>query len=249
MKRIDICGVRFTPVTVSELHSYIEAAVRGHQHSLVLHVNASAINLARSDSGFLDILNAAPVVFCDGFGIRLGARILGHRTPPRITYADWTWELAEFCNERRFSLFLLGGRPGVADRACEKLRERFPDIKVAGTHHGFFEKAAASEENAAVLREINAARPNILLVSFGMPLQERWLRDNWELLDSDVALTAGAALDYISGTLQRAPRWMTDHGLEWLGRLVIEPRRLWRRYILGNPLFLYRVVRQRLGFR
>lgn len=247
MKRIDICGVEFTPLTVQELHNYLEAAIRGHLHSLVLHVNVSAINLAQSDREFRDILNAAEVAFCDGFGVRLGAFILGHRTPPRITYADWTWQLAEFASTGGFSIFLLGGRQGVAERACTNLKQRFPDIRIVGTHHGYFDKTPGNAQNIAVLKKINAAQPNVLLVSFGMPVQERWLRDNWQSLEVDVGLTAGAALDYVSGELRRAPKWVTDNGLEWLGRLVIEPRRLWRRYIIGNPVFLVRVVRQRFG--
>jgi N-acetylglucosaminyldiphosphoundecaprenol N-acetyl-beta-D-mannosaminyltransferase len=80
-----------------------------------------------------------------------------------------------------------------------------------------------------------------------MPLQERWLMENWDHIDANVALTGGAVFDYVSGELQRAPRWMTDNGLEWLGRLLIEPRRLWKRYLIGNPLFIWRVLKQRLG--
>ena len=92
-----------------------------------------------------------------------------------------------------------------------------------------------------MIEGINAAKPDLLIVGLGMPLQERWLADNWSSIDAGVALTAGATFDYISGELRRAPRWMTDNGLEWLGRLLLEPGRLWKRYIIGNPIFFWRV--------
>ena len=193
------------------------------------------------------MLNAAEVVFCDGDGVRLGARWLGHRLPTRITYADWLWELARFAEPRGYSFFFLGARPDVADRAAARLQAQFPSLRIVGTHHGFFDKSIDGEENRAVLRQINEAQPNILVLGFGMPLQERWLLENWDRVEANIVLTGGAVFDYVSGELARAPRWMTDHGLEWLGRLLIEPKRLWKRYLVGNPVFLYRVLQQRLG--
>jgi N-acetylglucosaminyldiphosphoundecaprenol N-acetyl-beta-D-mannosaminyltransferase len=157
------------------------------------------------------------------------------------------WQLARFAQGRDHSLFLLGARPGVADKAAANLRERFPGLRIVGTHHGYFDKAPGSPENEAVIREINAASPNILIVGFGMPLQERWLMDNWDRIEVNVALTGGAVFDYVSGELPRAPRWMTDHGFEWLGRLIIEPGRLWKRYLVGNPIFILRVLGQRIA--
>jgi len=172
---------------------------------------------------------------------------LGYNIPQRITYADWMWQLAEFAESHGFTLFFLGARPGVADKAAARLKERFPNLRIVGTRHGYFDKDAGSPENEAVIRKINAAKPNILIVGFGMPLQECWLMENWDRIEANVALTGGAVFDYVSGELPRGPRWMTDHGLEWLARLIIEPRRLWKRYLIGNPLFLWRVVKQRLG--
>ena len=133
-------------------------------------------------------------------------------------------------------------------KAAVRLTERFPNLRILGTHHGFFDKTPGSLENEDVIQRINAVKPDILVTGFGMPLQERWLMDNWDRIEANVALTGGAVFDYISEELRRAPRWMTDHSLEWLGRLIIEPRRLWRRYLIGNPLFLWRVLKQRLGF-
>lgn len=235
------------PLEVEQLHAEIERLVRGRRRGLVLNVNAHCLNLCYEDPGLRDFLNGAEVVFCDGAGVMLAARILGRRIPQRITYADWIWQLADLASSRGFSLYLLGARPGVAQEAARRLRGRYPDLEIVGIRHGYFDHSAGSAENEAVVEEINAAAPDILLVGLGMPLQERWLMENIDKLDAGVALTGGAVFDYVSGRLSRGPRLLTHNGFEWLARLLVEPRRLWRRYLIGNPLFLLRVVKQRLG--
>jgi N-acetylglucosaminyldiphosphoundecaprenol N-acetyl-beta-D-mannosaminyltransferase len=231
------------PLTVGELHAEIEHLVRGGERGLVLNVNAHCLNLCYENPKLRDFMNGARVVFCDGAGVMLAARILGRRIPERITYADWIWQLADLAAARGFSLYLLGARPGVAREAARRLQERYPDLEIADARHGYFDHGARS---AAVVEEINAASPDILLVGLGMPLQERWLMENWQRLDVRVALTGGAVFDYASGRLRRGPRLLRENGFEWLARLLGEPRRLWRRYLLGNPLFLLRVLRQRI---
>ncbi len=246
---IDILGVPVHPLTVRELHDYLATMIDCGRRARILHVNVHGLNLAFEQTWLRQYLNQAELVFCDGAGVILGARLLGYDIPERITYADWMWQLAEFASSRGDSLFFLGARPGVAQGAADRLRQRYPGLIIAGTQHGYFDRTIDYPENRLVIELINRARPNILVLGMGMPLQERWLCENWDYLDVNIALTGGAVFDYLSGELQRAPRWMTSHGLEWLGRLLIEPRRLWRRYLVGNPLFLARVMRQRLGKR
>lgn len=249
-EKVDVLGVGVDPLTVEELHAEIGRFVEDGGHALVLHANAHGLNLAHDDQRLRGILNRARIVFCDGSGVMLAARLLGRRRiPERITYADWAWQLAAFAEARGFSLFFLGGRPGVAEKAAGKLKERFPNLNIAGTRHGYFDRSSGSPENDAVVGEINAAKPDVLLVGLGMPLQEFWLAENWENVDASVALTGGAVFDYVAGELERGPRLLTGHGLESVARLLVEPRRLWRRYVLGNPLFLFRVLTQRLGER
>ncbi|MFW6116411.1 MAG: WecB/TagA/CpsF family glycosyltransferase [bacterium] len=245
--KVDVLGVQVDPVTVPELHGTIDALIDAGSKARILHVNVSALNLAYEQRWLRDTLNQAELVFCDGAGAALGGRILGHRIPERITYADWMWQLACFAEERDHSFFFLGARRGVAEKAAAKLKARFPDLRILGTHHGYFDKTPGNPENEAVIEQINAVNPDILIVGFGMPLQERWLMENWDCIEAHVALTGGAVFDYVAGELRRAPRWMTNHGLEWLGRLIIEPRRLWKRYLIGNPLFVLRVLRRRMA--
>ena len=243
--RVEVLGVGVDRLSVEGLHAEVARLAR-RRGGLVLNVNAHCLNLLHGDDGLRRFFAGADVVFCDGAGVRLAARMLGGRLPERITYADWLPRLATLAEERGFTLFFLGARPGVAAEAARRLRESHPGLEIVGVRHGFFDHGAGSPENRAVVAEINAARPDVLLIGLGMPLQERWLMENHHRLDVGVALTGGAVFDYVSGRLRRGPRLLTDNGFEWLARLLVEPRRLWRRYLLGNPLFLARVLAQRL---
>lgn len=242
-----LLDVRIHAVAADGLLDYIARVIQSRGRAIIANVNINALNLSCQLPWFREFLNNAELVFCDGAGVVLGARLLGHQIPERITYADWMWKLAHFAEMRGFTLFLLGARPAVAAKAATRLCERYSALRIVGTHHGYFKKDRDTPENREVIDKINAVHPDILVIGFGMPLQEQWLLDNWADVEANVALTGGAVFDYISGELQRAPRWMTNNGLEWLGRLTIEPRRLWKRYLIGNPLFFLRVMKQRLG--
>jgi N-acetylglucosaminyldiphosphoundecaprenol N-acetyl-beta-D-mannosaminyltransferase len=232
---------------VPALYACIAGYKEARKKALIAHVNIHCLNLAYTRPWLRAFLNSADLVFCDGAGVILGARMLGYAISQRITGADWMWQLAELAAPQGLTFFLLGSRPGTIDKAADRLREQFPTLRIVGTHHGYFDKTPGNPQNEAVIQQINTARPDILIVGFGMPIQEHWLLENWPRIDAHVTITAGAIFDYVSGELRRAPRWMTGHGMEWLGRLLIEPRRLWRRYVIGNPLFLMRVLKQRLG--
>jgi len=246
LARIYLLGTQLTPYSREQMLVTTERIITSGHKGIVLSGNVLAFNLAYEQEDLRDFFNQANAVRLDGSGVRLGARILGYDIPGRMTWADFGWDLARLCEQRGFTLFFLGAKPGIADKAAARLKDRFPDLRVVGTQHGYFDKTRDSLENRAVIQRINAIKPNILIVGFGMPLQERWLMDNWDDIGPNVTFTGGAVFDYISGNLRRPPIWMTDHGLEWLGRLIIEPRRLWRRYLLGNPAFLWHVLNQRL---
>jgi N-acetylglucosaminyldiphosphoundecaprenol N-acetyl-beta-D-mannosaminyltransferase len=246
MEAVNLLGVRVGTLSVESLVNFITRTILAGGKARAAYVNIYAINLAQELAWFRDFFNSSDVVYCDGFGVKWGARLLGLRIPNRYTPPDWITLLAAECAHRRFSLYLLGAHQGVAEKVAELLKQQFPDLSIAGAHHGYFDKSPGSVENEAVLQAINATSPDILLVGLGMPLQERWLMENWDRLEAKVAIPVGALFDYLAGEFPRAPHWMTDHGLEWLGRLIIEPRRLWRRYLLGIPRFLWLVLNQRL---
>jgi N-acetylglucosaminyldiphosphoundecaprenol N-acetyl-beta-D-mannosaminyltransferase len=233
--------VQVHPVRLEELLSWTMRVIATRQRALVIYANAFAINLAQRDHAFRDAANRADLVFCDGHGVRMASQLLGAPLPERYTPPDWIEQLAERCARKDYHLFFLGALPGVAEAAAARFRARFPGLRIT-THHGYFD--TDNQENDEVLQRINDAAPDILLVGMGMPRQEIWMVENTARHSVPVVMSVGALFDYLTGQITRGPRWLTDNGWEWLCRLWFEPRRLWRRYLLGNPIFAWRVLRQ-----
>jgi N-acetylglucosaminyldiphosphoundecaprenol N-acetyl-beta-D-mannosaminyltransferase len=205
----------------------------------VTYVNAHVLNQSFSNPELRRALQASDLVYCDGYGVRLAAKLIGLPVPHRMTGADWIWAAAALCQESGRSLYLLGSDPGVAAEAAAQLERWYPRLDVCGTHHGYFQIGGPHSER--VLEHISERRPDLLLVGMGTPQQELWVERCYERIDAHVVWTVGALFDYIARRVPRAPHWMADHGLEWIFRLALEPRRMWRRYLFGNPLFLRRV--------
>lgn len=245
---VRVLGIPVHPyTTLDALHNDLKTLIVEQRHALVLNVNAHAINLAYENTWLRTMLRQAEIVFCDSKGVILGAWLLGQSIPMSIGYGRWIWHLAAFLEAHDYSIYLLGSPPGVAEKAAARLCACYPRLRIVGTHHGFFDKTPNSAESLAVIDDINAARPNLLLVCFGMPLQEEWLLHHWDRIDADLGLTGGAALDYTAGIFPRSPMWITNIGMEWFWRLLFEPARLWRRYLIGNPVFLARILKARFG--
>ena len=208
----------------------------------VMYVNAHVLNRSRATPALRAALEQADLVYCDGYGVRLAAKALDVEIPHRMTGADWIWGVAALCEAEGRSLYLLGSDAGAAQEAAATLKRWYPRLTVCGAHHGYFEIGTPHSER--VVEHIAETKPDVLLVGMGTPLQELWVDHYFERLDAHVVWTVGALFDYVSGRVRRAPHWMADHGLEWIFRLGIEPRRMWRRYLLGNPVFVSRVMAQ-----
>ncbi len=244
---VDFLGVKITSLSLDELLEEIEISLTSSKRLLVGNVNVHAMNLAVESQYFRDSLKKCDIVFCDGFGVKLGAALLGTRIKQRFTPPDFIDSLMRLLVESKGSVFLLGSIEGIAEKAGEALQRRNPGLVIAGSHHGFFNKNRGQPENQAVVEMINGSHAKLLLVGLGMPAQEQWLVDYWEDLNVQVAMTVGALFDTVSGAIPRAPKIFTEHGMEWLARLVIEPGRLWKRYLIGLPTFFGRVLRQRFS--
>jgi N-acetylglucosaminyldiphosphoundecaprenol N-acetyl-beta-D-mannosaminyltransferase len=206
----------------------------------VMYVNAHVVNQSQVTVGLADALRGADLVYCDGYGVRLAARAMHLEVPHRMTGADWIWSLAALCERSELSIYLLGSEPPIARQAAARLARWYPGLRIAGAHHGFFD--LDSPHNERVIEDIIEARPRIVLVGMGTPKQELWVDRYADRLGGSVVWTVGALFDYVSGHTPRAPRWLADNGLEWIFRLAIEPHRMWRRYLIGNPVFLSRVL-------
>lgn len=242
MPKVNILGVHVDVINKNGLHDAIRQAVQGKKKEVLAYVNVHAINLAQRDGRFRDFLNRSAIVYCDGEGVRLGSQILGQQLPPRIVLTYWIWELCELCAREGYSMFFLGGTEETVELAVRNIQSRFKNLKVAGKHHGFFEKW--NNESNTVIEMINKAQPDILFVGFGMPLQEHWIEANFSKLNAHAILPAGSMIEYTAGRKSFAPAWMANNGMEWIYRMFQEPGRLWRRYIIGNPAFLFRVLLQ-----
>ena len=227
----------------AELLRKILSLAENGSRSRVSYVNAHVLNQSFTDPSLQRALRESDLVYCDGYGVRLAARLIGLPVPHRMTGADWIWGVAALCEESGKSLYLLGSDPGSAADAAAELRRWYPRLQICATHHGYFELDSPHSER--VLEHISDHRPDILLVGMGTPQQELWVSRCFDRLETKVVWTVGALFDYLSGRTPRAPHWMSDNGLEWIFRLAIEPRRMWRRYLLGNPAFLYRVLEER----
>ena len=234
-------GVDIVNTTMAEALDWIEQRVQKKQKALLAFVNPDCLNTAYTHTVYRGILQAADRVLPDGIGVNIGCRMLNQSLLANVNGTDLFPRLCERAAQGRYSLFLLGGLAGVAELTAQAMQQRYPDLLIAGVHDGYF----TSEKESQVIETINNSGAAILLVGFGVPKQELWLARCREQLKPIVCLGIGGLFDYYSGRIPRAPVWMRETGLEWVWRLLQEPGRMWKRYIIGNPLFLYRVWLQR----
>ncbi len=241
---VQLFGVDITDISRMDLVSSIVEMAKNSRKGKVCYVNLHGLNIAYSCPRFRKSLREASLSFCDGFGVRLGAALVGQELLYRNTPPDWLDDLAESASSEGITLYFLGDEEGIAARAAEIMIGKHPGLRIAGIHHGFFSRKGS--ENDYVLSEINDAAPDILLVGMGMPMQEFWIDESMGALNAKVFVPVGAAFRWYSGVEKRAPRFVTDHGFEWLARFSRHPFKLFHRYILGNGLFFIRLLRMHL---
>ncbi len=218
---VSILGVRIHAVTMAETLAWIEAAVADHTPRQICTGNPEFLMTAQRDPEFFEILNRADLVAPDGVGLLLAARWLGVRLPERVAGSDLTYRIAERAAQHGWRVYFLGAAEGVALKTAETLRAAFPGLKVAGAFAG----SPKIEEEEALAARVRAAQPDILLVAYGAPQQDKWIARNKERLGVPVCVGVGGAFDFVAGTAQRAPHWLQRSGLEWLHRLWRQP---WR---------------------
>ncbi|CAG1010654.1 N-acetylglucosaminyldiphosphoundecaprenol N-acetyl-beta-D-mannosaminyltransferase [Burkholderiales bacterium] len=240
-----LLGVRIHSVGLVGVLAQIERCVQGNKGGLIANVNIHAMNLAWNDIRYRQILNTADLVFVDGAGVVLGAKIAGVTVGDRITPADWIDALLEICTRRDWPIYWLGDTEEVGEAFELRVRARHPQCPFAGRSQGFFDHYGEAGE--ALARRIRDSGARVLLVGMSMPLQEKWIARHLPTLGPMACLAVGGLARIYTGHIRRGPRWMTDHGLEWLYRLTMQPGYTWRRYLLGNPAFILRVLLCRLG--
>jgi N-acetylglucosaminyldiphosphoundecaprenol N-acetyl-beta-D-mannosaminyltransferase len=236
--------VRLQPITMSDMKDRLTEFVESDRPHQVVTVNLDFIRIARRDLVFRDALNGADLAVADGMPLVWLSRLLGQRLPERIAGIDLVQETASLAARRGWSVFLLGAAPGVADAAAHRLAGENIGLRIAGTYSppmSFDER-----DEAVMIARVRAAKPDILLVAFGAPRQDTWIRDNLDCLEVPVCIGVGGSFNFLAGFQPRAPHWIQQAGLEWAHRLVHEPRRLWKRYLLGDLPILARIAATRL---
>jgi len=236
-------GVEIANTTMEETLTWLTGRARRRERTQLAFVTPDCLNIAYVEPEYKRVLQRASRVLPDGIGVNIGCRMQGVAMRANLNGTDLFPRLCETLAESGQSIYLLGAKPGRAAATAKAMQEQFPQLNVAGTHHGYFD----ADAEAAVIREINASGADFLLIAMGAPRQELWLAKHRNELQVPVCMGVGGLFDYYSGSIPRAPLWMREIGLEWVWRLLQEPGRLWKRYIIGNPRFLYRVLRESRG--
>lgn len=248
MPRANVLGVGVHSLNMETAVEAVEAAVLGKTRGYVCVTGVHGVIEAQHDPRFREILNRALLVTPDGMPTVWVGKAQGHRRMARVYGPDLMLELCRRSVKNGATHFLYGGNDGVAQDLAAKLRSRFPGIRIVGAYTPPFRPLNRDEE-AALIEQVKAAQPDLFWVGLSTPKQERFMEAYLHRLDAKVMLGVGAAFDIHTGRTRDAPAWMKRSGLQWLFRLIQEPRRLSKRYLINNPLFIYQMSLQILGLR
>jgi N-acetylglucosaminyldiphosphoundecaprenol N-acetyl-beta-D-mannosaminyltransferase len=236
--RIHLLGITIDNLTMDEAVDHIVGrSSNAGDPAQICFVNADCVNIAARRADYMSLLRTGVLVLGDGIGIKIAGRILNTNIRQNVNGTDLFPRLCAALEQEKLGLFLLGGAPGVANQVAAWAKENYPGIVISGAHHGFFSEA----EESGVLETIRQSGAAVLLVAFGAPKQDLWISRNLIATQVRVAVGVGGLFDFYSGRIPRAPVWMRELALEWIYRFIQEPRRMWRRYFVGNAVFLYRV--------
>ena len=237
MKRVNICGVSIDNVTMEEAICCIQQLILKRSPSVVVTPNVDHIMKLQSDESFQQIYRDADLVLADGLPLLWAAKFLGTPLKAKVSGSDLFPRLCEFSSNKHYRLFFLGGRAGAALKAADILQKRYTgidEINVYSPPHGFEHDM---EENSKIVQMVQNSQSDILFVGLGAPKQEEWIKQYILQCEVSVAIGVGVSFEFVAGMVKRAPVWMQNTGLEWFWRLIMEPRRLWKRYLIDDMQF------------
>ncbi len=240
MNQMHLFGTTIHSISFSEAVGAIHELIESASKHYIITPNVDHIIRLQNDRQFKRVYEGASLVLPDGMPLIWASRLLGKRLVCRVTGADLVPAICSLAEQKGYGIYLLGSTTPVVQAAELQLRRTFPGLIVSGTHHGFLQDG----DEEGVIKAINAAAPHVLFVGMGSPKQELWVMQNIESLNIKVALCIGGVLEIIAGTRQRAPAWMQRTGFEWMYRLLQEPRRLWKRYLVDDMVFFRIVARE-----
>ena len=241
MTKVTVLGIPLEKITLVQARDLISSWLQEDETRLVFTPNAEIIALAQEDEGLKQALLAADLTVPDGIGVVWAAKRLGTPLPERVPGIDLFVSLVRLAAEKGHTVYFLGGEPGVADEAAQRLKKEFGHLDVVGVHHGYFDAI----EEKIIIEQIQKLKPDILAVALGAPKQERWLLKHQVALPVKVAIGVGGSFDVIAGRVRRAPLLWQRFGLEWLYRILTQPKRLKRAWQL--PRFVWMVLSSKAG--
>lgn len=246
MKRLKILGVPIDKVDMDSAISRVADCLRQKKKCVVCTPNSEIVMLAQKSGELRNFIETADLVVPDGIGLVLASRIVKNPLSERVTGIDLMDRILGYCSENGKSVFIMGSRPGVAEKAAANISQKFKDISFAGTHHGYFKGyhtgCENSPEEVEVIEKINAAKPDVLFIAMGAPKQELWISKHKDRLDATIIMGVGGSADVYAGEVQRAPMAYQKLGLEWLYRLIKEPWRYKR--MMALPAFVVEVIKR-----
>ncbi|WP_299811326.1 WecB/TagA/CpsF family glycosyltransferase [uncultured Shewanella sp.] len=248
--KISIFGITLDNWTMTQLLDDVLQQCQHQEEPMQQYafINADCLNISTQNESYRQCLKQTKHTFADGIGIRLACLSKEKALQDNLNGTDVFPRLCQLAESNNLSIFMLGGAAGVAQSAAANMQKQYPKLKIAGYHHGFFNSESFSEsfseENRHVIDTINQSNADILLVAMGAPKQELWLEANKQHLTCAIGIGVGGLFDFYAKRIKRAPLWLRQMGFEWCYRLLQEPKRMWKRYIIGNPSFLYRVWRE-----
>ncbi|MDP6875852.1 MAG: WecB/TagA/CpsF family glycosyltransferase, partial [Alphaproteobacteria bacterium] len=234
-RRIEMLGAPLDLLSMAETVAKAEEAMATGQRLQQVVINVAKLVNIRTDPDLRRDVLESDIINIDGTGVLWAARLLGHKVEERVAGIDLMLALIASCARRGFKPYFLGAREEILSQAMAQLRADHPDLQIAGCRNGYF----TAEEEDQIVAEIRDSGAHCLFVAISSPTKERFLHQHRDHLGVPYLMGVGGALDVVAGKVQRAPIWMQSTGLEWLYRLAQEPRRMWRRYLVTNSIFLF----------
>jgi len=243
--KVNILGVNVSSISKDELNNLVTNCIKDKQKMQICITPVNSVLAALKEPQVLQVYNNAEVVLCDSVPLKWASSFLNTPIQERITGLDFLPDVVELCAKNNFSIFLLGASPGVGEKLKQAILYKYPNCNVAGIYVPPFMKVFSGEENQKMIDAVNAAAPDVLLVSLTAPKQDIWIAENRFLVNASVQIGIGGAFEVMAGLAKRAPKWMQVAGLEWFYRFIQEPKRLFRRYFIEAPVFIPLVIKQK----
>lgn len=241
MKRIELLGCPMDVASMSETVQVIDQSIAENRFTQHVVVNVAKIVNMQTDPQLNASVRECDIINIDGMGVVLGARFLGHDVPERVAGVDLFHELLQMSAGKGYSVFLLGAQDEVVTETARKVQELYPDLKLAGYHHGYF-----WDDEQAMVDKVRASGAQLLFVAITSPKKENFINKWREQLGVTFVMGVGGTFDVVAGKVKRAPLWMQKYGLEWLYRVIQEPRRMWKRYLVTNTKFAWMLLKAKL---